>query len=276
MSRRVLPLIALVLFLLNGHTAAKEQPAPPRIKANKLIQLREYVGKPITVFGKVATANTSKSGNHFLNMEGKVLTVICFPDDVKKFTQGKPADIYKGKTVEVTGKLTEYKGKLQLKLTSPNNIKQIDAPIVTNGSKSSLTKRVGGKLNPVTLKETSKGVFVSPAGLVYKGKDPAGLSRVDHVRRHMRDMPTRAGSHGVFEGSEGIAWAVIDEAWKLAQKQKIKPRVERNRATITVSMGRPVGFLGGKNGAKRNYPELSKVFIVYENNTKNIVTAFPK
>lgn len=278
MSRRVLSLAVLVfLFFSSVHfSLAKEQPAPPRIKANKLLELRKHVGQPITAFGKVDRTNTSRSGNHFLNMEGKVLTVICFPDDVKKFTKGKPADTYKNKTIEVTGKLTEYKGKLQLKLTSPNNIKQIDTPIATNGSKSNLTKRLGGKLNTVTLKETSKGVFTSPAGLVYKGRDPKGLSRVDHVRRHMRDMPTRAGSHGVFEGPEGVAWAVIDEAWKIAQKKKIKPNVQRDRATITVSMGRVIGYLGGQNGAKRDYPELSKVFIVYEHKTKNVITAFPK
>ena len=267
----VLRFATLLLILGSAlNCPAKEQPAPPRVNANKLLQLREHIGKPITALGKVATTNTSRSGNHFLNMEGRVLTVICFPQDVKKFTAGKPAELYKGKSVEVTGVLSEYKGKIQLKLTAPEHIKLVDPSSLHQSANS--TK----KTQPVTLREVGDGVFMSPAGLIYKGKDPQGLSRVDHVRRHMRDIPTRAGSHGVFNGPEETAWAVIDEAWNLGQSRRVRPNVERNRATITVSMGRPIGYLGGANGARRNHPKLSKVFIVYERNTKNIVTAFPK
>ena len=267
-SRRVALFVVFCATCLYVTVTAggKEQPQIPRIKASNLVELRKFVGKPVVVFGKVAATSTSKSGHNFLNMEGKALTVVCFSDNVKKFVTGKPADLFKGKNVEVSGALKDYKGKLQLELSKPAQIKIVAA---TASGKAKSVK-------PVELKQVRKGVYVSPAGLVYQGRDPMGLSRVDHVRRHMKDIPGRAGPHGVFTGPEGIAWAIIDEAWLLAEKRKIKPRTERDRSTVTVSMGRPIGFLGGELGAKRNFPELSRVFIVFESKTKNIITAFPK
>ena len=119
-------------------------------------------------------------------------------------------------------------------------------------------------------------MWLSPAGLRYQGRDPAGLSRIEHIGRHMADIPTRDGPHGVFDGGRERAFAVIDEAWKLAHARRLRPVAEGERSSYTVDMGRRVGFLGGRTGAARKHPPLSRVFIVFETGTTNIITAFPK
>ncbi len=118
--------------------------------------------------------------------------------------------------------------------------------------------------------------WTSPAGLRYEGHDPEGLTRVEHVERHTRDIPDRDGPHGVFDGGTDVAFAVIDEAWELAEKTKVRPKIEGDRSSYLVNMNRRVGYLGGKTGQQRGHPPLDRVFIVFETDTKNIVTAFPK
>ena len=80
----------------------------------------------------------------------------------------------------------------------------------------------------------------------------------------------------MFDGGQEVAFAVIDEAWTLAEKRKVKPRIEGDRSSYLVSMGRRVGYLGGTTGKQRGNPPLSRVFIVFETDTKDVVTAFPR
>jgi len=128
----------------------------------------------------------------------------------------------------------------------------------------------------VGLEKTGNDTWISPAGLVYQGRDPQGRTRVDHVRRHMRDIPDREGRHGVFDGGEEVAWAVIDEAWLNAQQRRMKADPEGSRSTYVVPMGRRIGYLGGRVGAAKRNPPLKRVSIVFKTGTKNIITAYPK
>ena len=112
--------------------------------------------------------------------------------------------------------------------------------------------------------------------MFYEEYDPAGLTRVRHIERHARDIPDRDGPHGVFDGGPSVAFAVIDEAWKIAEKKRLRAKSEGDRSLYNVSMGRRVGYLGGRVGARKRHPPLRTVQIVFETGTKNIVTAFPK
>lgn len=242
---------------------AKEAPAPPRVRANDSRTLRASVGKTVTIYGKVSRTGKSSSGHNFLNFSGAEVTVACLKDDVAKFTDGAPADVYDGKTVEVTGKVELFKGKPQIKLTSPEQIKLVE---VTDA----------GPVEPIELRKLDENHWLSPAGLHYRGKDPDGLTRLDHVLRHSKDDPERDGPHGVFEGGRDGALATIDAAWKLARERNTRPDTEGGRSAYTVFMGRDVGYLGGSVGARRNNPKLQRVLIVVERGTTNIVTAYPK
>jgi hypothetical protein len=242
-------------------------PAPKTevIPANNVVKLRERAGKTVTVSGKVNDTNTSKSGRHFLRFYGSELTVTAAAENAKKFESGGPAKLFKGKNVEVTGKVEIFKGKLQMQLTDPKLIRIVDAKLA--GQK---------KLPTATLKKVNETLWISPVGLRYTGRDPQGLTRREHVLRHAKDQPRRAGPHGVFDGGEAEAFGLIDAAWQMAQKKKYKPTKEGRQSTYTVSMGYRVGFMGGALGKSKGNPPLKKIFIVFETGTKNIITAFPK
>ena len=212
---------------------------------------------------KVSGTSKSGSGHHFLNFSNG-FKIVCLKDHVSKFDKGGPAEIYRGKLIEVQGKIASHQGKPQIAIESPKQVKVIEL-----GSGKLPTKKF-------ELVEVTPGTWVSPAGLRYTGRDAKGLSRKDHVLRHAKDQPNRAGSHGVFDANGDEVFRVIDEAWEKVKKNGLRPRVEGDSETYTISMGRRIGYLGGKNGARRSKPPLKSVFIVVRKGTKNVVTAFPK
>jgi hypothetical protein len=271
----------LILFWLGTLVACEgtvsRDTIPPRIKANQVLQLREHVGREVTVYGRVIrTSVSSGSKHHFLNFEGDGLSVICFAEDVDQFHGGGPAELFKNQEVELTGTVAVYREKLQIKLRQPSQIR-----ILRSGQASSQTSdhppsTAAGGLPAGQLKKIGPDSWLSPAGLKYQGRDPEGLTRIEHVLRHARDIPDRDGPHGVFDGGEARVFAVIDEAWKLAQKQGIRPDVERDRSLYLIPMGRRVGYLGGRAGAARGKPSLSRVFLVIETRSNNVITAYPR
>ena len=287
-------LLGLFTTGLVGNASAKEA-AAPIIPANNAVKLRAHVGKVAAVEGKVASTTVSKSGHHFIKFVSSNLTAVCFKENVGKFPAGGPAKLLKGKDIAVVGKIELYKNKPQIKLLGPDQIRKKAADsgggssktpsladVRVDGKKPSLAdvrvdgKASGSKTPKFELKQVGKTTWISPAGLTYKGKDAEGLTRVEHVLRHAADQPRRAGMHGVFDGGNDKALAVVDEAWRLAKKKKMKPKNEGYTSTYTIPMGRRVGYLGGQVGGKRGKPALKKVFIVVRSNTSEVITAFPR
>jgi hypothetical protein len=233
------------------------------IPANLTVKLRQRLGQVTTVTGYIERTSRSSSGHHFLNFGSSELSVVCFQEHVSRFKDWSPADEFKNKNVAVTGTIELYRDKLQIRLEAPSQIRIV-------------TSKPGSPAREVELKQVARDVWLSPAGLRYAGRDPAGLTRVEHIQRHLQDQPDRSGPHGVFDGGERVAFAVIDEAWQLAASKKIAPRREGDRSSYLVPLGRRVGFLGGRDGKERGNPPLQRVFIVFETGTKNIVTAYPR
>ncbi len=119
------------------------------------------------------------------------------------------------------------------------------------------------------LKPAGRDRFESTAGLIYS------QYRIDHVMEHSRDNPDKP-SHGVFEGTQEEIFAVIDEAYQLAQKRG-PPQVviedQGDRTTYTVNLNRKIGHGGGQSGARRRHPPLKMVKIVLE--ADEVITAYP-
>ena len=248
---------------------AQDAPAksgrPAILQEHEAGKLRANLQKQVVVQGRVASTSVSSSGHHFLNFPSGTVRVICFKDDLKNFGSGGPAKIFKGKAIHLTGLLRDYKGKLQIQLRSPAQVS-----VAGEGKATSQSKEFA-------LTEESPGVFVSPAGLRYGGRDPQGRTRIEHVMRHAKDEPGRAGSHGVFTAkSQSDVLSLIDEAWTLARKKNIRPVSEGNSVSYTVPMGRKVGWLGGREGTRRRKPALTRVFLVIRRGSTNVITAFPK
>jgi hypothetical protein len=270
----MLAIIACLVGLGAWVTSAVAAETPQRVSAKDTLTLRTLVGRQVTVSGRVTATNVSdRSGHHFLNFENPELAVICFASDLGVFTSGKPADRYRGQNIEITGVLERYRDKLQIRLRDSAQIKIVEAA----PAKPAPPKPAPAPgLSPVELKKIGSDTWISPAGLVYQGRDPEGRTRVDHVLRHARDIPDRDGSHGVFDGGPNAVFGVIDEAWRNVETKKLRPTIEGDRSLYTVSMGRRVGYLGGRAGASGGHPPLTRIFLVIETGTKNVITAFPR
>ena len=236
----------------------------PRVSARNVVELKKHVGREILVFGKIERTNRSRSGHQFLTFETGQLTVFVSRDHIGKFGSAEPYEKFRGQRVEIRGKLELFKNKLQIKVLDPKQISTVNESKPKTGSASFGLKKIG--------EET----WLSPAGLRYSGRDPAGLTRVQHVLRHAKDIPNRDGPHGVFDGGYEKTFHIIDEAWRLIEKQKTRPRMEGERSAYTVHMRRKVGYLGGRTGKSKRNPPLYRVFIVVKTGTKDVITAFPK
>ncbi len=269
-------LFAVVLLgLLANASCSAEQRVEPRaaepadesqaIAVTDVAVLRQKVGETVTVRGRVSRTGKSSSGINFLNFAGTELTVVCFKENAAKF-DAAPADLFDGKDVEVTGTLERFKGKLQVPLDGPDAIRIVKVAAPDRGPPA----------KPYELREVGKDHWLSPAGLNYRGRDPDGRTRLAHVLRHAEDQPRRDGPHGVFDGGRDGALATVDEAWRLAKRKRLRPRIDGGRAAYTVRLDRKVGWLGGSVGKRRNHPELRSVLIVLEQGTTNVVTAYPK
>lgn len=123
------------------------------------------------------------------------------------------------------------------------------------------------------LKETTPNRYLSPAGLSYGPGSQEG-HRLKHLRRHTVDDPNRPGSHGVFDGDMPGALQTIDRAFERAKTgQRTTTRQDDDRTIYTVDMGKRVGFVGGRDGARRNHPLARRVRVVLEGN--RVITAYP-
>lgn len=124
------------------------------------------------------------------------------------------------------------------------------------------------------LKEIGRDRFESPAGLVYGPGSEEG-HRLKHVERHIKDIPNRPGSHGVFEGTMDEFLEAIDDAVTRAKRgNKGTTKKEDDGAIVyEASFDKAIGYLGGQEGKRRKNPKLKKIRVVVRGNS--VITAFP-
>ena len=141
----------LLLLLLAVPLPALRAQDLPRAKAEEESAVRALLGKKATITGKVTEAFESPKGMTFLNLEGGKFTLVAWKDSYEKFEGSSPAKLYKGRTVEVTGEVFEFRpkgaskedpGKLEIKLSSPDQIKVLTAPEPEADAKETAKKDV--------------------------------------------------------------------------------------------------------------------------------------
>jgi DNA/RNA endonuclease YhcR with UshA esterase domain len=125
---RLWTFVLLGLFLWLPAALADDQPTPigPAEAAKK-------VNEKVTLQMEVKSANL-RQGVCFLNSEAdfkdaKNFTVFIDKDGVAKFKEAKiddPAAHFKGKTVLVKGKVTLYRDRPEIKVSSPDAIRVVD------------------------------------------------------------------------------------------------------------------------------------------------------
>ena len=123
------------------------------------------------------------------------------------------------------------------------------------------------------LREVSNDRYISPAGLQYTPGSAEG-HRLEHLRRHTKDDPSRPGSHGVFDGEMEGALKTIDRAYRKAkQGTRTTKSVDDGRTIYTVDLGGRIGFVGGRDGGRKRNPMARRVRIVLEGT--RVITAYP-
>ncbi|HLT24336.1 MAG TPA: hypothetical protein VK004_04360, partial [Ignavibacteria bacterium] len=86
----------------------------------------KYIGENKTVRGDVADVN-KRQKVWYLNFDGKypnnTFTGVIFP---RSFDAFPDVEQYEGKTIEISGEISEYNGKPQIILNDPSQVKVID------------------------------------------------------------------------------------------------------------------------------------------------------
>jgi len=81
----------------------------------------------VIVTGVLTQVNTPKNGMIYLNLDGKfpenIFTGVIFKKNAELFTNLKELE---GKRIEIFGKVEEYKGKPQIVLKEPGQIKIVE------------------------------------------------------------------------------------------------------------------------------------------------------
>ncbi|MFN7706481.1 MAG: hypothetical protein ACK5OH_00590, partial [bacterium] len=124
------------------------------------------------------------------------------------------------------------------------------------------------------LKQVGKNRFESPAGLIYKPGSEEG-HRLKHIERHLKDIPDRPGSHGVFDGSMVEFLMAIDDAVTRAKRKLKGTSMEEDDGAMVyeASFDKPIGFLGGETGKRKKNPKVKKMRVVIQDDA--VITAFP-
>jgi hypothetical protein len=115
--------LVFALLLLSASAASHGQ------ATIKLDEAKAKVGDSVQVCGKVFSARFLENSNGkptLVNLGGaypnELLTVVILGPDRDKF-KDKPEEAWKDKTVCITGRITDYRGKPQIVITMPEQVK---------------------------------------------------------------------------------------------------------------------------------------------------------
>lgn len=123
---RFLPL-AYTAGLALSATAQDATVSLPILAATETAALKGKDGQKVVVYGETARSGKSQSGMNFVNFADAEFYLVAFKSDLVAFKDGEPADLYDGKRLVVTGVVTIYKDKPQIKLTSPDQVRVLAA-----------------------------------------------------------------------------------------------------------------------------------------------------
>ncbi len=124
-------LIVISLLLIHSRALLAEEADLKVIKLEAVSseQILENEEVIVRVQGFVEATRVNATGIHFLDFKGSDFVGVTFAGFVEKFPDGPPSEFYKGKWVEITGKIQNYRGTPQIRLESPDQVKILDQPL---------------------------------------------------------------------------------------------------------------------------------------------------
>jgi len=120
--------LALIFWIIGTSPAlvGEESAAPPVFEASDTAAITAKDGQKVTVRGVVSTVRKSRGGTNFINFAGSEFYLVTFKSDLQAFENGEPADLFSGKHLAVTGVVSIYQGKPQMKLNRPDMVRIVD------------------------------------------------------------------------------------------------------------------------------------------------------
>jgi len=102
--------------------------ATPYLNGSEPEKIKKFVGQMVAVEGVVMDSHIARSGKvRFLNFGPEYKTafaVVIFTGDLKNFKSiGEPTEYYLGKRVVVSGRIKIYKGRPEIIVENPRQIK---------------------------------------------------------------------------------------------------------------------------------------------------------
>lgn len=117
---------ACLIFFLLVPVRGEDPPEHPILAATATDDLMAKDGQMVTVYGETTGSGKSKAGANFVNFKGAEFYLITFASDLKPFGDREPADAYNEKRIAVTGVLSIFRGKPQIKLTAPEQVRILE------------------------------------------------------------------------------------------------------------------------------------------------------
>ena len=145
MKRLAIPLALIFGFLLISSASSEEPTSQPSvIDATDMAALTAAKGQEVVVKGEIESADWSRSGKVMnITFKGSELLGAAFEKNRQKLDEAYNGDLAKtltGAKVRIRAKVQEYggrvealKGKLQLIITTPNQITLEEAPTTNPG-----------------------------------------------------------------------------------------------------------------------------------------------
>jgi DNA/RNA endonuclease YhcR with UshA esterase domain len=112
-----------LLDAYQGTNAAAQAAAPVSAGTIPYTEAPQHIGEQASVTGTLVDAYTAKSGTVFLDFCKSYKTcpfsAVIFADDAKKFGD---LSRYQGHQVTLTGTISSYQGKAEIKLSDPSEL----------------------------------------------------------------------------------------------------------------------------------------------------------
>jgi DNA/RNA endonuclease YhcR with UshA esterase domain len=113
----------VTLFAVTLTSSVVAQTSLVSLPVYTALEAQKHVGETATITDRVDGVHQSGKGNIFLNMGGKypnqAFTAFIPSTSAAQFSQPQQ---YEGQTVAVSGKITLYRGKPEIIVTSPSQI----------------------------------------------------------------------------------------------------------------------------------------------------------
>ena len=124
----------LVGYQVRGMRAPRTTPAPARMEQTGVVRISfqeapQHIGKEAVVYGKIVrVGHSQRSNTYFLNFcydwRNCPFTAVIFASALPRFQEAgiHPRD-YEGKEVEIRGYIKEYRGRAEIIVESPDQVR---------------------------------------------------------------------------------------------------------------------------------------------------------